>query len=219
MIEAAIFDMDGLLIDSEPFWRRSHIEIMGKYGFVITEEDVRATAGKRTADVVAGWHDRFELNNPSQEEVTKEIVQNVTNLVHLNGQALPGVYQVIELMKSHDVPMAVASSSAMELIDVVLERLDIKKHLAFAHSGEHEARGKPFPDVFLSTAKRLGVAAANCVVFEDSLNGVNAAKAADMKCVAVPEPPNKPADYVAADLVVSSLDDLDWASITGLWAD
>jgi len=216
MIEAAIFDMDGLLIDSEPFWRQSHMEVLGNYGFVITEDDVRAAAGKRTGDQVALWRERFQWEEPSNDVVTDQIVQNVAKLIHLNGIALPGVYDVIDVLKSHSIPMAVASSSAPDLIDVVLERLDIKKHMEFAHSAEHEAHGKPFPDVFLSTAKRLGVSVAHCVVFEDSLNGVKAAKAAGMKCVAVPEHPHDPAAFHEADLIVSSLEDIDWRALTDL---
>ena len=219
MIEAAIFDMDGLLIDSEPFWRKSHMEVLSQYGFVVTEDDVRAAAGKRTADQVALWHERFQWEQPTNEVMTGTIVQNVARLIHLNGTALPGVYDVIDILKQHNIPMAVASSSAADLIDVVLKRLDIQKYMEFAHSAEHEANGKPFPDVFLSTAKRLGVAVANCVVFEDSLNGVKAAKAAGMKCVAVPEQPHDHAQFYEADLIVTSLEVLDWSAIKNLWSD
>jgi mannitol-1-/sugar-/sorbitol-6-/2-deoxyglucose-6-phosphatase len=219
MIEAAIFDMDGLLIDSEPFWRKSHMEVLGNYGFVVTEDDVRAAAGKRTGDQVALWRERFQWEQPSNEVVTDEIVRNVARLIHLNGNALPGVYDIINILKRHNIPMAVASSSATDLIDVVLKRLDIQKYIEFAHSAEHEAKGKPFPDVFLSTAKRLGVAASDCVVFEDSLNGVKAAKAAGMKCVAVPEQPHDAVKFQEADLIVASLEELDWPAIEKLWPD
>lgn len=217
MVEAAIFDMDGLLIDSEPFWRQSHIEVLGKYGFVITEDDVRAAAGKRTADQVVKWQERFDWQELSNEVVTDAIVNTVTRLVHLNGIALPGVYDVIGILQKHGIPIAVASSSAPELIDAVLKRLDIKKYIQFAHSAEHEKHGKPFPDVFLSTAKRLNVNPENCIVFEDSLNGVKAAKAAGMKCVAVPEQPHDPEQFYIADLIVSSLEALDWHAIKKLW--
>jgi len=217
MIQAAIFDMDGLLIDSEPFWRKSHIEVLGNYGFIVTEDEVRVAAGKRTTDQVAVWQERFGWEEPSNETVTGEIVQNVMRLVHLNGIALPGVYHIIALLKERAIPMAVASSSASDLIDVVLQRLNVQKDMEFAHSAVHEPRGKPFPDVFLSTAKRLGVAPADCVVFEDSLNGIKAAKAAGMQCIAVPEKPYDPAKFHEADLIVDSLEQLDWGGIKSLW--
>jgi len=216
MIEAAIFDMDGLLIDSEPFWRRSHIEVLGNYGFVITEDDVRAAAGKRTGDQVDIWQQRFGWTTPSNAQVTQEIVSHVAELIHLNGEALPGVYGLIKLLHEHDIPMAVASSSAPDLIDTVLQKLDIKKYMRFAHSAEHETHGKPAPDVFLSSAKRLSVDAVNCVVFEDSINGVKAAKAAAMKCIAVPEHPHDPAQFHEADKIVDSLEVIDWRMLTTL---
>lgn len=219
MIEAAIFDMDGLLIDSEPFWRRAHIDVLGKYGFVVTEDDVRAAAGKRTGDQVDIWQQRFGWTAPSNAQVSQEIVSHVSDLIHINGEALPGVYSLIELLNVHSVPMAVASSSAPQLIDVVLDRLDIKKYMRFAHSAENEANGKPAPDVFLSTARRLGVEPSNCVVFEDSLNGVRAAKAAGMKCIGVPEHPYDPQSFqeAGADRIAKTLDKIDWSAITGLW--
>lgn len=217
MIEAAIFDMDGLLIDSEPFWRQSHIEVLGRYGYVITEDDVRAAAGKRTGDQVALWQERFGWERPSNDVVTQEIVQNVARLIHRSGVALPGAHDLIDVLAQHNVPIAVASSSSAELIDIVLNRLGIAEKMQFAHSAEHEPRGKPFPDVFLSTAVRLGVAAAQCVVFEDSLNGVLAAKAAGMKCIAVPEQPHSVQEFSHADLVVPSLEVLDWPAIEALW--
>lgn len=219
MVEAVIFDMDGLLIDSEPFWRRAHIEVLGNYGFVVTEDDVRAAAGKRTGDQVDIWQQRFRWKSPSNTKVTQEIVSHVAELIHLNGEALPGVHSLIKLFNNHEVPMAVASSSAPQLIEVVLEKLDIKKYMRFAHSAENEVNGKPAPDVFLSTAKRLGVKSTNCVVFEDSLNGVKAAKAAHMKCIAVPEHPHLPSKFqeAGADKIVKNLEEVEWSTVVSLW--
>jgi sugar-phosphatase len=218
MIEAVIFDMDGLLIDSEPFWRRSHIDILSKQGFVITEEEARQAAGIRTRDQVLVWHQRFRWQEPSVDDVTNEVVQNVIKLVNIHGEALPGVYKVIELMKKHDIPMAVASSSSSGLIEVILKKLDLEKHMRFAVSAEDEKRGKPYPDVFLTAAKNLGIDPQNCLVFEDSLNGIRAAKAAGMKCIAVPEKENKDRpEFKEADLLIPSLEKLSWRHVTHLW--
>lgn len=210
--------MDGLLIDSEPFWRQSHIEILGKYGFVITQEDVRQAAGKRTRDQVELWHERFGWEEPSIDDVTQAIVDNVIDLIHINGEALPGVYELIELMRSHEIPLGVASSSALDLIEVVLKKLALAEQMDVVVSAEDEARGKPFPDVFLTAATKLNVQPDQCIVFEDSLNGIKAAKAAGMKCVAVPEEHHKDNEsFKEADLVVSSLKSLRWKDITELW--
>lgn len=216
MIKAVIFDMDGLLIDSEPLWRKSHRQVLAGYGHSVSEDDVRAMAGRRTAEVADNWRQRFEMAQPNTEALTQEIVDTVVAEISKSGTALPGVGRLVDELARHKVPMAVASSSSTKMIDAVLDRLQLRKYMQAVHSGEHEERGKPFPDVFLTTAKSLGVAAADCVVFEDSINGVLAAKAAGMLCVAVPEEPYNPIDFSSADLVVASLVLVRWSTLLQL---
>lgn len=215
MIKAVIFDMDGLLIDSEPYWRRSHKDTLALYGHTITEDDVRASAGKRTADQVTHWQQRFNFTAPSNEELTNQIVDGVIAAIHENGQPMAGVDVLIRELHKHHIPMAVASSSAERLIEVVLGRLGIKDYMQAIHSGENEMRGKPFPDVFLSTAQSLQVKPEACLVFEDSLNGVKAAKAAGMRCIAVPELPYDRVAFEAAnpDQIIRSLEEVNWHSL------
>lgn len=217
MFKAAIFDMDGLLINSEPFWRSAHIEILGNYGLVVSEDDVRQMAGRRTADVVALWQERFDWQEVSGDQLTSEIVLHVTESVRLHGSALPGVHALIEILERHHIPLAVASSSTLEMITAVLDKLELRDKFQVIHSAEHEKHGKPFPDVFLATAKSLRSRPSECVVFEDSPNGVKAAEAAGMKCVAVPEEPFEPADFAIADLVVSNLEEVNWAALKNLF--
>lgn len=219
MIQAAIFDMDGLLIDSEPFWRQSHREVVAAHGYEISEDDIRAMAGKRTDEVVRSWFDRFQWESPSAEEMEAEIVNKVIEHITINGQSLPGVQKVIAVLESQQIVLAVASSSSPPVIEAVLNKLGLSKHMKFAHSAVHEEFGKPHPAVFLTTAEQLNVSPTDCLVFEDSLNGVRAAKAAGMKCIAVPEQENqnKP-DFNEADLVVNSLADVSWSDIQNLFA-
>lgn len=218
MLRAAIFDMDGLLIDSEPFWRRSHREVVAGYGHTITEDDVRAMAGRRTDEVVKHWHERFNIVG-SPHATGEAIMGKVVAHIHVDGAALPGVYDILELCKQHDIPTAVASSSAPQIIDAVLDKLGIARAFTLTYSAIHEEFGKPHPAVFLTTARKLGVEPADCVVFEDSLNGVRAAKAAGMKCIAVPEAVNRSkSEYDAeADVVVDSLEHVSWQAITDLF--
>lgn len=206
-IQAIIFDMDGLLIDSEPFWRSAHMTVVRQKGFTITEDDVRQSAGKGTDTVVQGWQQRFGWPESENFETEARIVQQVVDEVRQYGTAKPGVNELITQLKNYGVPLAVASSSSPELIDTVLRKLDLTDDISVVHSARNEARSKPYPDVFLSTAKSLLVRPADCLVFEDSLNGVIAAKAAGMRCIAVPEAPYDRAAFMAAgaDLIVESL--------------
>ena len=218
MVKAVIFDMDGLLIDSEPFWRQSHKTVLAAYGHEVTEDDVRAAAGKRTADQVAIWQERFGFTEPSNEAVTDQIVDDVIKAIHTHGKPLAGVNQLIKELHVHNMPLAVASSSSERLINVVLDRLGVKDYMQAVHSGENEKRGKPFPDVFLATARSLGVRPEDCLVFEDSLNGVKAAIAAGMRCIAVPEEPYEAQAFIdaQAERIISSLEEIHWSDIQAI---
>jgi HAD superfamily hydrolase (TIGR01509 family) len=217
MIKAAIFDMDGLLIDSEPMWHASHIEALAKHDVIINEDDVRAMAGKRTDEVVRHWRETYNIEHVPNDSIEIDVVSRLIERVKLNGQSLPGVDHVIQIFESNKIPMAVASSSSPEIIEAVLNRLGIAKYMKLAYSAKNEQFGKPHPGVFLTTAKKLGVSSGECLVFEDSLSGIKAAKAAGMVCIAVPEPVNrhKP-EFSIADLIADSLEDIDWSTITEL---
>lgn len=188
MLEAIIFDMDGLLIDSEPIWREAEKEIFAEVGITLTDEMCFTTVGLRIDEVVNHWHAKFPWENPSQEMIKEKVIDQVIELILQKGEILPGVIQTIEYFHSKNYPLAIASASSMRIIDAVTEKLKIKKYFTIIHSAEFEEYGKPHPAVFISTAKKLNVLPQNCLVFEDSLNGVIAAKAARMKVIAVPEP-------------------------------
>lgn len=218
MIEAVIFDMDGLLIDSEPIWRRSHIDTLARYGVEITEDQIRAMAGKRADEIVQYWRSSYDLMHIPNDDLEAEIVRQVLDNVRQNGREMPGVSPLIELLEVRGIPMAVASSSAPATISTVLDKLAISNRMKHIHSAKNEEFGKPHPAVFLTTAQKLGVNPARCIVFEDSLSGVRAAKSAGMKCVAVPEEENrsKPEFQAEADLIIDSLKKIKWETLTRL---
>lgn len=218
-LRAAIFDMDGLLIDSEPFWRTSHVNVLATHGAVITEDDVRIMAGRRTDEVVEHWRATYNLK-VSAKDLENAIVNLVLENIRLYGLELPGVRHILSILEKHGTLLALASSSSPEIIEAVIAKLELTKRFSVIYSAKHEQYGKPHPGVFVTTAHRLGVDASECVVLEDALNGVRAAKAAGMKCIAVPEKINLDvAEFKnEADLVVPSLNDLDWATITKLFS-
>jgi HAD superfamily hydrolase (TIGR01509 family) len=218
-IKAAIFDMDGLIIDSEPFWQESHIKALKQHGVQITRDDVRKVAGTRTDEVVQHWIDTYDLSGVYSEELEHKVITEVIKRIRLNGKELPGVRKLISILEKQSIPIAVASSSSPEIIDAVLDKLKLRSHIKLACSAKFELRGKPDPGVFITTAIKLGVEPANCIVFEDALSGIKAAKSAGMVCVAVPEDINMDNQEIKhlADLVVPSLDVLSWPVITKLF--
>jgi HAD superfamily hydrolase (TIGR01509 family) len=187
MFEAAIFDMDGLLIDSEPLWHRAEILVFGSVGLQLTPAQCRETNGVRIDEVVRIRHRQFPWTSKSLRQVETEIVEEVQRLAVSEGQALPGVYEVLEEFAALGVPLAVASSSPLPMIRAVVERLRITHYFRLLCSAADEEHGKPHPAVYLNTARQLGVLPARCVAFEDSIPGVQSAHAAGMAVIAVPD--------------------------------
>lgn len=208
--------MDGLLVDSETLWRKAHMNVLADEGFKVTYEEVQAFAGIATENVVAFWQKRFGWNPKLNQEIIQKIVDYVGEEAKASIKTMPGAYEAIDLFKKHDLPLGVASSSQPHLMKIFLDELNISKDIVVSRSAHFEKHTKPFPDVYLTTARMLGVEPANCLVFEDSLPGVKSAKAAGMKCVAVPEPPYDNADFSEADLIVSSLLDINWETVSVL---
>lgn len=209
-LQAAIFDMDGLLVDSEPLWHEAEVEILGKLGVPISASDGRTTKGMFVREVTRHWHARHPWVGPSTDEVAMQITEAVIALVAGKGILQPGARQAIDLCRRHGLSLAVASSSEHRLISCVLEQFGLDADLPLACSAEDEPYGKPHPAVFLTAAVRLGVPAERCLVWEDAPAGVIAAKAARMACVAVPEPAERghPA-FTLADAVLGSLEEAD----------
>lgn len=213
-MHAVIFDMDGLLIDSEPLWVRAEMEVFAKAGVVLVAEDCAQTKGLRTDDVVAYWHAArtFSL---AVAEVETLLIDKVASLIGTEGLALEGVTHAIAVARASGARLALASSSPHRVITAALGRLGLEGAFDVVQSAEKEPYGKPHPGVFLQTASKLGVSPLACVVLEDSMNGVIAAKAARMRCIAVP-PEDQRADprFSLADVRLPSLAALESAHVT-----
>jgi mannitol-1-/sugar-/sorbitol-6-/2-deoxyglucose-6-phosphatase len=206
--DAVIFDMDGLLIDSEPTWRRSEIEVFAEVGVTLTEAMCRETTGLRIDEVVAHHYGRAPWEGTSVPALAARIVDRMIEEVTARGAPLPGAVEAIERLSARGVPLGLASSSPRRLIDATLARLSVAARFAAITSAEDDRYGKPHPSVYLRAAEALGAAPTRCLVFEDSLNGVIAAKAARMRCVAVPESDPAPG-FAVADALLGSLRDLE----------
>jgi mannitol-1-/sugar-/sorbitol-6-/2-deoxyglucose-6-phosphatase len=209
MISAVIFDMDGLLVDSEPLWRRAEIAAFAEVGVPLTETLCLETTGLRIDQVVEHWGRRFGFTGKTHAELRRDILDRVAALITSEAHPLPGAREAVERAAA-ELPIALASSSPHAIIDAVLARFSIRDRFRVIHSADEEPYGKPHPVVFLSTAARLGVNPVDCLVLEDSFNGVLAAKSARMRCVAVPEAAQRgDPRFVIADRILSSLVELD----------
>lgn len=187
MIKAIIYDMDGVIIDSEPLWREALIHCFNKVGFDFTQDKCRITQGMRLIEVVEYWYAQQPWKGKSIKTVEEDILVKVTELIAEKGTAMDGVYDSIRLFKAKGYKIALASSSASSLINVVLDKLNIRTEFEVVNSAEFLKFGKPHPEVFIKTAQDLNIPAINCLVIEDSFHGVLAAKAAVMQVIAVPE--------------------------------
>ena len=198
--------MDGLLIDSEPLWKEAAETLFFTYGKQLTTEQYISTTGLRTKEFLAHWFRHFNLPEAEIANAETIIINDVIKLVEKKGKPLAGVQYIFNFFLERSFKIGLASSSPFDLINIVVDLLGIKDHLLAISSASNMAYGKPHPEVYLDCAEKLAAIPAECICFEDSFNGMIAAKAAKMKCVVVPSlQDNKNRGWEAADLKISTL--------------
>jgi HAD superfamily hydrolase (TIGR01509 family) len=209
MIKAIIFDMDGVLVDSEPF----NVEIERRQfelnHLSITEEEHHQYMGV-ASDVM--WR-KIARGHSLPIDVETLIDQNRTESILFFTEledipVMPGLVDLLEKLTRKNYPMAVASSSFPEIIELILQRTGLRKYFQVVVSSQEAGKSKPEPDVFLLAAQRLGVNPQDCLVIEDSANGIKAAHAAGIRCIAFQGPGANPDNQKEADTVVKSFDQL-----------
>ncbi|MFP4367153.1 MAG: hexitol phosphatase HxpB [Bacteroidales bacterium] len=208
MVKAVIFDMDGVLIESEPIWREAEIEVFKRVGINLTEEMCRQTTGFRTDETIAHWFRYQPWDNFTQKEIGIEIERTVCDIIDKRGVPAPGVDKILKFFNERGILKALASSSAPGVIDRVLNKLDLKNEFIEVSSGAEEEYGKPHPAVYITAAKKMSIEPANCLAIEDSFAGLLAAKAAKMRTVVIPEESNRNnPKFSIADVKLDSLAD------------
>ena len=207
--KAVIFDMDGVLIDSEPVWKIAMQAVFDEVGCNLTKKDFQKTVGLRLDEVIKYWHQHAGWEYVSPKEVEDRIVQKMVELLSNDGKPLIGVVDTLKHLKKEGVKIGLATSSYSILIDTVLDKLEIREYFDFTHSAELEDFGKPHPAVYLTVAKKLEVNPLECLVIEDSLNGIISGKAARMKVVCIPEKTHNPEPkLIIADYQFETMADL-----------
>ncbi|SDZ91579.1 sugar-phosphatase [Arachidicoccus rhizosphaerae] len=205
-LSTVIFDMDGLLIDSEPLWKEAAQEIFAEYGITLSDSQYATTTGLRTKEFVEWWLSRHQITATEYDNAEAKILAAVMDKVDKRGLVMPGVNHIFEFFSSLNFKIGIASSSSLPLIHLVVNKLGIGKYLHAIASAGDLPHGKPHPQVYLNCARTLETPPTSCICFEDSFNGMIAVKAARMRCVIVPGPEHyKEERWAAADLKLSSL--------------
>jgi beta-phosphoglucomutase family hydrolase len=217
MFQAVIFDMDGLMIDSERLHHRSFADVLGQYG-VTPELNEKGIAHIQGISAGANWERfkklyRFEADT---RELTKKKQEIQLTLLCEGVSAMPGLIKLLQDLRKHHFKTAVASSSTRAHIDLVIKSLSISSLFDALTSGDEVVHGKPDPDIFLKAASKLGVDPKSCVVLEDAVHGIRAAKAANMYAIAVPNEFTEYEDFSIADMVIPSLEVISGRMLQGL---
>lgn len=206
--EAVIFDMDGVLIDSEPLWKIAMEEVFHSLGSTLTKSDFQKTVGLRIDEVIHFWNIQENWDVKDEREVEEAIIVKMIELISQNASPLAGVIETLDYLRSQRIKIGLGTSSSNRLIQVVLNELNIHSYFDVTHSAENEAFGKPHPAVYLHVAQELGVSPNKCLVIEDSFNGVIAGLAAKMKVVCIPEKTHHPNPKLSvADFHFESMSD------------
>jgi HAD superfamily hydrolase (TIGR01509 family) len=208
VIDGIVFDLDGLLLDSEQVWDAAREELARERGGRWHDRAQRDMMGMSSPEWSRYMHDVIGLAE-SPEEISAEVVRRMDDRYRQHLPLLPGAVEAVERVAAR-WPLGLASSSNRELIDLALELSGLRRYFRDTVSSEEVARGKPAPDVYLEATARLGSPAERCAAVEDSHNGIRAAKAAGMRIVAIPNPRFPPdADALRlADVVLGSLAEL-----------
>ncbi|EKK7713244.1 hexitol phosphatase HxpB [Cronobacter dublinensis] len=210
-ILAAIFDMDGLLIDSEPLWDQAELEVMATLGVDTSRRhELPDTLGLRIDLVVELWFAQQPWNGPSVAEVTQRIITRAMTLVEEKRPLLPGVADAIALCKAQGLKVGLASASPLHMLERVLTLFGLRESFDALASAGHLPYSKPHPQVYLDAAAKLGVDPLCCVTLEDSVNGMVATKAARMRSIVVPAEENRSdARWALANVRLHSLTELE----------
>lgn len=206
--QAVIFDMDGILIDSEPWWFQAEVAVFRAVGVPLTAEMCEQTLGMRLDASVAHWYERYPWASPTPSVVQDQLLDKACELIGAHGEPMAGVLATLDLLKAAGMTLGLASSSPMRLIEIVVDKLAIRDYFEVLCTAFDEPYGKPDPAVYLTAARRLGVHPASCLAIEDSPRGVQAAVAAGMRVIAVPEPAgfDRP-EFASADIKLHSLNE------------
>ncbi len=217
MIKAAIFDWDGLLGDTEGLWTISDTNWLAQQGIIYKDELKSLLTGRSQADSAGIFKEHFKLPESIREIISKRLASLKDTYMKTSGNLLmPFVRELLAAASAKGLKLAIASGSAQEMLDMIVEKQGIREYFSFVVSTDKVKNGKPAPEVYLYVAELLQVKPNECIVFEDAENGVKSAAAAGMFCVAVPNKYTENQDFSKADKIVHSLAEIKIDELMGV---
>jgi HAD superfamily hydrolase (TIGR01509 family) len=207
MIKAVIFDMDGVMIDSEPLWEKTERILLARRNIDYSPEYRDLIVGLNQRDSGKLLRDTFSLGE-SVDEIISERIDILTSIYEEELELVPALTPLLEALRPRGYLLAVASSSPLRVISFVLDMFSLRPYFDAVVSGECTENGKPHPDIYLHTAERLSVRPQECVAIEDSINGVRSATGAGMYCIAIPDKRLSREAFEKAHLILESMDEL-----------
>lgn len=205
MFKAVIFDMDGVIVDSEHIFHEVNNNIYNEIGAKISDEEYNSFVGKSSKEIWSYIKNKFKLQHNVEKLINMEFDGFIEYFSKIkNPEPINGIYNLITDLNKHNYKIGLASSSIMRCIITVLNKLKLEKYFEAVVSGENVKNGKPAPDIFLYAAELLNVNPEHCLVIEDSFNGVKSAKSAGMKCLGYINKNSGYQDLSQADFITDS---------------
>ncbi len=204
-MKAVIFDMDGVIIDSEPIHLKVDIETMKALGCNISIEELEKYVGATNEYMFEDIKKNYNISKSIEDIINYKVEMTTQKIIQSDLEPIEGIRELLSELKNKNIPTAIASSSPRSFMDVVVSKFKLQDYFKFIVSGEEVANGKPAPDVYIETAKKLGMLSRDCTVIEDSKNGVLAAKAAGMRCIGFQNVNSGNQDLSMADNIVKSI--------------
>lgn len=209
MIKAVIFDMDGVLLDSENLWQQAEQDLFSELGVHITDDQLTQTRGLRSSEMVDHWCRRFNLRSENPETLLERYDSRMIEEMRTRVPLMEGAVEALRFFRDKGLPLGLASCSAMNQIEAAMQRHGLSSYFQLMVSASNGMPGKPHPEIYLHTAVRLGVNPVDCLAIEDSFFGVISAKAARMKVLAMPDRDEYDQErFAAADLKIRSLTEI-----------
>jgi len=201
--------MDGVLIDSENLWQQAEQDLFREVGVSITDDLLNQTRGLRSEEMVDHWCRRFSVKHIAPEILMQRYDERMTEVLRSRVPLMKGAREAIGFFKEKGLPLALASCSAMNQIEAAMERHQLNNNFEFMISASNGMPGKPHPEIYLQTAKKMGVEPTECLAIEDSFYGLISAKAARMKVLSMPDPEEYEQErFGAADVKIRSLTEI-----------